>query len=44
MKSHVPVLPPQKYAGVLAFGGILDYDVNNITGGAGAAYLGTRIN
>ena len=34
------VLPPQKYAGVLAFGGILDYDVNNITGGAGAAYLG----
>ena len=33
-------LPPQKYAGVLAFGGILDYDVNNITGGAGAAYLG----
>ena len=33
-------LAPLKYAGILAFGGIIDYDTNNITGGAGASYLG----
>jgi len=33
-------LDPLKYAGVLAFGGILDYETNNITGGVGASYLG----
>lgn len=33
-------LDPLKYAGILAFGGILDYETNNITGGVGASYLG----
>lgn len=33
-------LEPMKYAGVLAFGGILDYETNTISGGIGASYLG----
>ena len=38
--DKVVALPPQKFAGILAFGGILDYDTNTITGGTGASYLG----
>ena len=33
-------LDPLKFAGVLAFGGILDYESNTISGGVGASYLG----
>ena len=33
-------LDPLRYAGILAFGGILDYETNNISGGVGASYLG----
>ncbi len=33
-------LDPLRYAGILAFGGILDYETNNISGGIGASYLG----
>ncbi|RAJ13246.1 CsgG/HfaB family protein [Olleya aquimaris] len=35
-----PNLPPLLYAGVLLEGGIISYDTNIITGGAGARYLG----
>jgi len=35
-----PNLPPLLYAGVLLEGGIVSYDTNIITGGAGARYLG----
>lgn len=34
------VLPPLLYAGVLLEGGIVSYDTNIITGGAGARYFG----
>jgi len=35
-----PTLPALLYAGVLLEGGIISYDTNIITGGAGARYLG----
>lgn len=35
-----PTLPPLLYAGVLLEGGIVSYDTNIITGGAGARYFG----
>ena len=35
-----PVLPALLYAGVLLEGGVISYDTNIITGGAGARYLG----
>lgn len=35
-----PQLPPLLYAGVLLEGGIVSYDTNVITGGAGARYFG----
>ena len=35
-----PMLPPLLYAGVLLEGGIVSYDTNIITGGAGARYFG----
>jgi len=34
-------LPPLLFAGVLLEGGIIGYDTNVVTGGAGARYLGT---
>lgn len=33
-------LPPLRFAGIILEGGIIDYDVNQVTGGAGARYLG----
>jgi curli production assembly/transport component CsgG len=38
--SSEPSLPPLLYAGVLLEGGIVSYDTNIITGGAGARYFG----
>lgn len=38
--SSQPSLPPLLYAGVLLEGGIVSYDTNIITGGAGARYFG----
>jgi curli production assembly/transport component CsgG len=35
-----PALPPLLYAGILLEGGIVSYDTNIITGGAGARYFG----
>lgn len=35
-----PPLPPLLYAGILLEGGIVSYDTNIITGGAGARYFG----
>ena len=35
-----PALPPLLYAGVLLEGGVVSYDTNIITGGAGARYFG----
>lgn len=35
-----PALPPLLYAGVLLEGGVVSYDSNVITGGAGARYFG----
>jgi len=35
-----PQLPPLLYAGILLEGGIVSYDTNIITGGAGARYFG----
>ncbi|WP_281847027.1 CsgG/HfaB family protein [Olleya namhaensis] len=35
-----PNLPPLLYAGILLEGGVMSYDTNIITGGAGARYLG----
>lgn len=35
------LLPPLLYAGVMLEGGIISYDANVITGGAGARYFGT---
>lgn len=34
------VLPPLDYAGVVLEGGIIGYDTNTLTGGAGASFLG----
>ncbi|NBU99771.1 MAG: curli production assembly protein CsgG, partial [Spirochaetia bacterium] len=36
----LPKLPPLVYAGILLDGGIVSYDSNIATGGAGATYLG----
>ena len=33
-------LAPLRFAGIILEGGIIDYDVNQVTGGAGARYLG----
>lgn len=38
--SNEPNLPPLLFAGVLLEGGIISYDTNIITGGAGARYFG----
>jgi len=38
--SNEPTLPPLLYAGVLLEGGVVSYDTNIITGGAGARYFG----
>jgi len=38
--SNQPTLPPLLYAGVLLEGGVVSYDTNIITGGAGARYFG----
>ncbi|MCR9183490.1 MAG: hypothetical protein NXH73_11250 [Flavobacteriaceae bacterium] len=38
--SNEPNLPPLLFAGVLLEGGIISYDSNIITGGAGARYFG----
>ena len=39
--SPQPALPPLLYAGILLEGGVVSYDSNVITGGAGARYFGT---
>ena len=39
--QQIAPLPPLLYAGVLLEGGIIGYDSNVLTGGAGARYLGT---
>ena len=33
-------LPPLRFAGVLLDGGVIGFDTNETTGGAGANYLG----
>lgn len=38
--EQLPELPPMLYAGVLLEGGIISYDTNVITGGAGLRYFG----
>ncbi len=38
--SDEPTLPPLLFAGVLLEGGIISYDANVLTGGAGARYFG----
>ncbi len=38
--SNQPTLPPLLYAGILLEGGVVSYDSNIITGGAGARYFG----
>ncbi len=38
--TNQPTLPPLLYAGVLLEGGVVSYDTNIITGGAGARYFG----
>ncbi|MGI9550325.1 MAG: CsgG/HfaB family protein [Aurantibacter sp.] len=38
--SPQPNLPPLLYAGILLEGGVVSYDTNIITGGAGARYFG----
>ena len=40
-KDNQPLLPPLLYAGVMLEGGIISYDANVITGGAGLRYFGT---
>lgn len=35
-----PALPPMSFAGIILDGGIIGYDSNTVTGGAGARYLG----
>ena len=39
-----PVLPPLLYAGIILEGGIVSYDANVITGGAGVRYFGAGAN
>src|SRR6201996_8563357 len=38
--KHAQNLPPLRFAGVLLDGGVVGYDTNETTGGAGANYLG----
>lgn len=38
--SELPALAPMKYAGILLEGGVIGYDSDIVTGGAGARYLG----
>lgn len=40
LNPNEPPLPPLLYAGLLLEGGIVSYDTNIITGGAGARYFG----
>ncbi|GET25276.1 CsgG/HfaB family protein [Prolixibacter sp. NT017] len=42
--SNEPSLPPLLFAGVILEGGIISYDYNILTGGAGARYLGIGAN
>lgn len=42
--SEAQVLPPLLYAGILIEGGIVSYDANVLTGGAGARYFGAGAN
>lgn len=42
--AKLPELPPLLYSGLLVEGGIVGYDSNVITGGAGALYLGIGAN
>jgi len=37
-------LPPLLFAGIILEGGVIGYDTNTITGGAGARYLGIGLN
>ncbi|MEL6864390.1 MAG: CsgG/HfaB family protein [Bacteroidota bacterium] len=39
-ENQQPILPPLLYAGVILEGGIVSYDANVITGGAGLRYFG----
>lgn len=39
-KKTMEVLPPLMYASIMLEGGIISYDTNLVTGGAGANYLG----
>ncbi|NER18500.1 CsgG/HfaB family protein [Spongiivirga citrea] len=39
-KNNQPALPPLLYAGILLEGGVISYDSNILTGGAGARYFG----
>lgn len=39
-KSNDPLLPPLLFAGILLEGGIISFDSNILTGGAGARYFG----
>ena len=42
--TEAQVLPPLLYAGILIEGGIVSYDANVLTGGAGARYFGAGAN
>ncbi len=42
--NEAQVLPPLLYAGILIEGGIVSYDANVLTGGAGARYFGAGAN
>ncbi len=42
--NEAQVLPPLLYAGILIEGGVVSYDANVLTGGAGARYFGAGVN
>ena len=42
--AQEPTLPPLLFAGIILEGGIISYDYNILTGGAGARYLGIGAN
>ena len=42
--QNAAVLPPLLYAGIIIEGGIVSYDANVLTGGAGARYFGAGAN
>lgn len=44
MGKKAPSLPPLRFAGVILDGGVVGYDTNETTGGAGASYLGVGPN